>query len=855
MSSDSQPRSPLRRRPKSSTPKVEGFLCPVCLKKFKSMGLLVEHSKTCQTMAPLSSQTEFNDHVTFIFETKEIKGPTEAKMATDGKPRRRVLRAVSCAGRPEGATGQRTYSTLRFLLTRQSSAGDAKSSGPYVIKSFVNGEEEGAVTSFALFTTASPWKLIRSIQQGQKEASRELRVNVNDRFNLLKLEQFAKGAGVPGLEGLDSFFKCNGRRYVMRRTASRRSFRVIDETRMGAVGGESLKSLRSIARETSWITVSEAKIDVLPESELGSQSDALRAACKEFLGQRPAAIKAALRNGVNPLYRPVVWSNLVLGDISKEKAEQLEDQFDADEQVLWHGHVPETKKDMHTSPPDFGGKVELLHSHPLTRKAVVIVKRLLCLFHTARPSLQYCPMLPDLFALLLLHVPDWQAFELVKTLVDRSQEDEFYLPVSGARFMSHVETLQQLVRARLRDLWDHVEKIQVELEPIISVWFARLFVGFLRYDAVLRVFDSFVYEGGKILFRVGLAVLQIHRQRLLECTTARQFNRLLPELMMLHTPKDLLMRAAFAITSFSKKMLRRMHSTATIQSVPFANVTVFHVPEFTSSMSRLLKVNDMRVLWRYIDPVHAIQDPLLLFRASDDGYNLSTMRDRILAEWDSASTHVVLAVKDSTNAVFGAFLHMERGTEGGGGLQLGSHTFVFSTSPSMRVHEFAVEVKTSRAGASKSERNIPRVFKTDSTDDLGVPTTLPIPRTKLSRIHSAPEPKTPRHCKPRKPVHQVRRSTIVQKQIASLTSQLWFTFTQERLALGSKGRTILSLDSKLGQGSSQSSSTFANPQLHGTLEAGKTKLGTVGADGAPPLSLDDEQDFRVLEVELWGLTI
>ena len=114
-------------------------------------------------------------------------------------------------------------------------------------------------------------------------------------------------------------------------------------------------------------------------------------------------------------------------------------------------------------------------------------------------------------------------------------------------------------------------------------------------------------EGGKILFRIGLATLKIHEDKLLRCLTASNFEKTLARLMMTETECEKLIQTALNIPSLGKKMLMKMHSTHRIEHVPFARVKVFHLPEFSDGMSKLLKIRHVRMLWKHLDPIHAIQ--------------------------------------------------------------------------------------------------------------------------------------------------------------------------------------------------------------------------------------------------------
>lgn len=46
-------------------------------------------------------------------------------------------------------------------------------------------------------------------------------------------------------------------------------------------------------------------------------------------------------------------------------------------------------------------------------------------------------------------------------------------------------------------------------------WFLTLYVSILPFNLVLRILDIFLYEGYKIIYRVGLAILKIKEEKIL----------------------------------------------------------------------------------------------------------------------------------------------------------------------------------------------------------------------------------------------------------------------------------------------------------------------------------------------------
>ena len=79
-------------------------------------------------------------------------------------------------------------------------------------------------------------------------------------------------------------------------------------------------------------------------------------------------------------------------------------------------------------------------------------------------------------------------------------------------------------------------------------WFLTLYIGELPDKLVLRIFDTFLFEGTKILYRMGLAVLKIKEHSLVKALDFATINKILsnynePEFC----DEDMFFKVAFGI--------------------------------------------------------------------------------------------------------------------------------------------------------------------------------------------------------------------------------------------------------------------------------------------------------------------
>lgn len=80
------------------------------------------------------------------------------------------------------------------------------------------------------------------------------------------------------------------------------------------------------------------------------------------------------------------------------------------------------------------------------------------------------------------------------------------------------KVFESLVEKTMPILWDHLSKNDVQLSVVSLPWFLSLYINSMPLIFAFRVLDVFFLEGPKVLFQVGLAILRINGEELLEAT-------------------------------------------------------------------------------------------------------------------------------------------------------------------------------------------------------------------------------------------------------------------------------------------------------------------------------------------------
>ncbi|EZG83736.1 TBC domain protein [Gregarina niphandrodes] len=139
------------------------------------------------------------------------------------------------------------------------------------------------------------------------------------------------------------------------------------------------------------------------------------------------------------------------------------------------------------------------------------LRRLLYAFAVYNPAVNYCQSLNFLAGVLLLIFPEELAFWSLVQLVDTrlysrgfSLSDYYSPDMRGLR--QDMFVFGELVRLKLPDIYELFDDWNIEL--LCSHWLLCLYSNRIPMPLSLRIWDSLILEGDKILFRVGLAILR-----------------------------------------------------------------------------------------------------------------------------------------------------------------------------------------------------------------------------------------------------------------------------------------------------------------------------------------------------------
>eukprot|EP00116_Pleurobrachia_bachei_P006312 sb/3466574/ len=232
---------------------------------------------------------------------------------------------------------------------------------------------------------------------------------------------------------------------------------------------------------------------------------------------RSPKLKKMVRKGIPRRYRFEVWMQISSAGANMKANPGLYDRLivrcaektyknimnEADEKNLTC-----LKLDIPRTFPEHPGFRE-----PVIRNNCQDILMAFCLY---RPETGYCQGLNYLVGSLLLATqhPDGElrseeCFWLLVSLIDTIPD---YHTTGMKGIERDCRVLEAYFNKKVPQTWQHFASFRLPIQLFAVKWFICLFVDVLPFHTVLHVWDTFFYEGNKILFRVAVYQMISHKE-------------------------------------------------------------------------------------------------------------------------------------------------------------------------------------------------------------------------------------------------------------------------------------------------------------------------------------------------------
>ncbi|XP_043102849.1 TBC1 domain family member 10A [Puntigrus tetrazona] len=230
----------------------------------------------------------------------------------------------------------------------------------------------------------------------------------------------------------------------------------------------------------------------------------------KWIGKRFKKVRLRCQKGVPPSLRGRAWLYLSGGKVKREHNKGKFDELDGmSGDPKW---VDVIVRDLHRQFP--------FHEMFVSRggHGQQDLFRVLKAYTLYRPDEGYCQAQAPIAAVLLMHMPAEDAFWGLVQICEK------YLPGYYSAGLEAIQLDGEILNALLKRVsppaYRHLEKHKIEPILYMTEWFMCAFSRTLPWASVLRVWDMFLCDGVKIIFRVGLVLLKCmlgSREKLKAC--------------------------------------------------------------------------------------------------------------------------------------------------------------------------------------------------------------------------------------------------------------------------------------------------------------------------------------------------
>lgn len=178
----------------------------------------------------------------------------------------------------------------------------------------------------------------------------------------------------------------------------------------------------------------------------------------------------------------------------------------------------------------------------------------------------YCQGSAFIVGLLLMQMPEEEAFCVFVKLMQDYRLRELFKP-SMAELGLCMYQFECMIQEHLPELFVHFQSQSFHTSMYASSWFLTIFLTTFPLPIATRIFDIFMSEGLEIVFRVGLALLQMNQAELMQLDMEgmlQHFQKVIPH--QFDGGPDKLIQAAYQVKYNSKKMKKLEKEYTTIKT-------------------------------------------------------------------------------------------------------------------------------------------------------------------------------------------------------------------------------------------------------------------------------------------------
>ncbi|CAF3769909.1 unnamed protein product [Rotaria magnacalcarata] len=253
-------------------------------------------------------------------------------------------------------------------------------------------------------------------------------------------------------------------------------------------------------------------------------------------------VKDMIRAGVPVHFRPLVWQCLAKVETSNAKEKYIDymKMTSSCEKVI--------RRDISRTYPEH----ELFkEKHGIGQERLFNVIKAYSLFDR---EVGYCQGIGFIVGLLLMHMPEEEAFAVLVSIMQDFSMRDMYKPDMYSLGLC-IYQLECMVQEFLPELYRHLQAENFNTSVYASSWFLTLFTTQFTVNVAAHMMDLFLNEGIEIIFRMAIALLETHQEELMLLSMEDMLKYFQKEVPVKHEhDHETLFQRAFSVQYNGKKM-------------------------------------------------------------------------------------------------------------------------------------------------------------------------------------------------------------------------------------------------------------------------------------------------------------
>uniref|UniRef100_A0A7I4Y610 PH domain-containing protein n=1 Tax=Haemonchus contortus TaxID=6289 RepID=A0A7I4Y610_HAECO len=272
-------------------------------------------------------------------------------------------------------------------------------------------------------------------------------------------------------------------------------------------------------------------------------------------------LKSLIRTGIPEAYRSRVWKGLIQL-VMREKITELGNGYygsmlrkalTQQENGVYDTSIKQIDLDLVRTL-----SANSMFADPDSEK-VKQLRRVLYAYRYHDTLIGYCQGLNRIAAVALLYLDEEDAFWFLIAFTELQPPNYYASNLIGA--VADQKVLRDLVTEKLPRFAAHLRQFEVDLSLFALSWFLTCFVDVMPHQIYLPIFDVFLYEGNKTLFRFALAILKMCESSVLQSKTVSMVHACLSRPRQFVTDYKLLAQVAFNdMNPFPQKQIETKRS-------------------------------------------------------------------------------------------------------------------------------------------------------------------------------------------------------------------------------------------------------------------------------------------------------